>query len=92
MERCGNVEGVNFFRVINSNPRHSFRGDKEGAKVIQKHSKFTFRNPLRKSESIFLLNGTFKSGILMFVNRIHSAIKRHFELCLLVPHAASPSL
>lgn len=39
------------------------------------------RNPLRKSESIFLLNGIFKSGILMPVNRIHSAIKRHFQLC-----------
>lgn len=27
-------------------------------------------NPLRKSKSIFLLNGSFKSGILMTVNRI----------------------
>lgn len=49
----------------------------ESCKFAQVH----VRNPLRKSESIFLLNGIFKSGILMPVNRIHSAIKRHFQLC-----------
>lgn len=43
-------------------------------------------NPLRKSESaqksIFLLNGGFKSWILMSANRSHSAIKRHFPFII----------
>lgn len=75
MERRGNYElgGRGHFSCIINFRLGAFprRGEEEPARRVMQILQVHVCNPLRKSKSIFLLNGSFKSGILMPVNLVH---------------------